>query len=307
MGQLLEKGLRIEIAEGVCTISNRKNELVARVPMTSNRMFPLTLQTKPVCSFFALITDEKWLWHFRFGHLNFKGLRLLAHKKMVAGLPLVELSNQLCEGCVLGKQHREPFQIWKSRRATNLLELVHSDICGPMETVSNGGNRYFITFIDDYSRKIWVFFLKHKSEAFDVFKEFKTFVENQSGCSIKVLRTDRGEEYTSNSFLDYCKRNGIKHQLTASYTPQQNGISERKNRTIVEMARSMLTEKNVPKVFWAEAVACAVYLLNRCPTKCVLNKTPEEAWSGKKPNVELLRIFGCIVYAHVPAEKRKKV
>lgn len=145
---------------------------------------------------------------------------------MVTGLPLLESSNQLCEACVLGKQHRDPFAVGKSRRATQPLQLVHSDICGPMETESHGGNRYFITFIDDYSRKFWVYFLKQKSDAFTVFKDFNVHVEKQSGYSLKLLRTDRGGEYTSNAFADFCKNQGIKHHLTASYTPQQNGISE---------------------------------------------------------------------------------
>uniref|UniRef100_A0A5B7C2K8 Putative polyprotein n=1 Tax=Davidia involucrata TaxID=16924 RepID=A0A5B7C2K8_DAVIN len=117
---------------------------------------------------------------------------------------------------------------------------------------------------------------------------------------------DRGGEYSSNKFFDFCKNHGIKHQLTTSYSPQQNGISESKNRTIVEMACSMLKGKNLTKVFWAEAVSCAVYILNRCPTKSVLDMTPEEAWSSYKPNVEVLGVFGCVAYAHVPAEKRKK-
>ena len=182
----------------------------------------------------------------------------------------------------------------KSRRATQQLELVHSDICGPLETVSNGGNRYFITFIDDYSRKTWVYFLKQKSKVFGTFKDFKVYVEKQSGLSLKSFRTDRGGEYTSNAFVDFCKHHGIKHQLTANYTPQQNGISERKNRTIVEMARSMLKGKNLPKVFWAEEVSCAVYLFNRCPTKSVFDMTPEEAWGGYKPNVDALRVLSLI-------------
>ena len=121
-----------------------------------------------------------------------------------------------------------------------------------------------------------------------------------------MLRTDRGGEYISNEFYIFYKNHGIKHQLTASYSPQQNGVAERKNRTICEMARSMLKGKNLPKVFWAEAMSCSVYILNRCPTKSVLNMTPEEAWSSHKPDVSSFRVFGCVVYAHVPNEKRKK-
>ena len=131
-------------------------------------------------------------------------------------------------------------------------------------------------------------------------------VEKQSGLSIKVLRSDRGGEYKSNEFLDYCRYHGIKKQFTTSYTPQKNGVAERKNRTIMEMARSMLKGKNLPNEYWAEAVACAVYILNRSPTKIVKNMIPQQEWSGKHC-VFHLRVFGCIAYAHVTKEVRSKL
>jgi transposase InsO family protein len=187
------------------------------------------------------------------------------------------------------------------------LQLVHTDICGPIEPMSLGGNRYFITFIDDFSRKLWVYFLKEKLAAFTVFKNFKALVENQSGHKLVTLRSDRGGEYTSKEFDKYCREQGIKHQFTTAYTPQQNGIAEWKNRTILNMTRTMLKEKGLPKQFWAEAVACSTYLLNRCPTKSVKNVTPQEAWSGYKPSVAHLKIFGCLAYSQVPESKRKKL
>ncbi|KAL0298706.1 UNVERIFIED_CONTAM: Copia protein [Sesamum radiatum] len=123
----------------------------------------------------------------------------------------------------------------------------------------------------------------------------------------KVLRSDRGKEYNNSEFNKFCEEEGIEHQTTVSYNPQQNGVSERKNRTVMEMARSMLQEKHLPKAFWAEAVYTAVYLLNRCPTKAVQNMTPIEAWSGKKPSAKHLRVFGSICYVHIPTEKRHKL
>ena len=133
---------------------------------------------------------------------------------------------------------------WK---ASNPLELVHTHVCGPLKPMSNGKITYFLTFIDDYSRKTWVYFLKRKSEVFDTFKEFKTLIEKQSGYYIKMLRSDHGGEYTSDEFENYCKDHGIVHQITPSYTPQLNGVAERKNRTILDMARSMLKGKCVPR------------------------------------------------------------
>ncbi|KAG9450658.1 hypothetical protein H6P81_010623 [Aristolochia fimbriata] len=226
---------------------------------------------------------------------------------MVKGLPEIDHPDQLCEWCMKGKQHRLPFEAGHSQRARRPLELVHTDIAGPFEVTSLGGNRYYLTFIDDFSRYTWVYFLKEKSEALNKLKEFKALAENQSRKYIKVLRSDRGGEYTSKAFEEFCKENGILHQLTASYTPQQNGVAERKNRTIMNMARSMMKGKTLPKVYWAEAVDCAVYLLNRYPTKSVKFRTPIEAWSGSKPAVGHLKIFGCIAYAHIPEQRRKKL
>lgn len=226
---------------------------------------------------------------------------------MVHGLPNIELSDRVCEGCVIGKQFHLPFPSISSWRANSPLQLVHTDICGPKEPYSFGGNKYYITFIDDFSRKVWVYFLKEKSAALAVFKQFKALVEIESNCKLCTLRSDRGGEYTSNAFQVFCRDNGIRHQLTTAYTPQRNRIAERKNRTILDMARTLLKEKNLPKQFWAEAVACSAYLLNRCPTKSVKYMTPQEAWSGHKPSVGHLKIFGCLAYAQIPESKRKKL
>ena len=146
-----------------------------------------------------------------------------------------------------------------------------------------------------------------KSEAFHIFKEFKAFVEKQSGSFIKCLRTDRGGEYNSTEFKEFCKEHGIKRQLTTVYTPQQNGVAERKNRMIMNMVRAVLSEKEVPKNFWPDAVQWANHVLNRSPTTIVKDMTPEEAWSGCKPSVEHFRVFGSIGYVHVPDVKRTKL
>ena len=226
---------------------------------------------------------------------------------MVDGLPELQSKMDLCEGCIMGKHHRIPFPKGKSWRARKRLELIHTDICGPMKTPSLGQQRYFIIFIDNFKRMTWIYFLKEKSEVFTVFKRFEALVEKQSGSSIKCIRSDRGGEHTSKEFEEYCKDEGIWKQLTAGYSPQQNGVAERKNRTIIEMSRSMMNEKGLPKKFWAEATNTAVYILNRCPTKAVQNMTPLEAWSCEKPSVSHFKIFGCVCYAHIPAEKRTKL
>jgi transposase InsO family protein len=166
---------------------------------------------------------------------------------------------------------------------------------------------YILTFIDDFSRKTWIYFLLNKSSALDQFKNFRSMVEKETGETIVCLRTDRGGEFTSLDFRNYCEENGIKRQLTAAYTPQQNGIPERKNRTLLDMVRSMLASKNIPKNFWAEAVNWANYVLNRSPAAAISDVTPEEAWSSIKPSVKHFRVFGCIAYAHVQMLKGKSL
>lgn len=183
---------------------------------------------------------------------------------------------------------------------------MHSDVCGPMPKDSWGGARYFITFIDDFSRKIFIYFMKRKSEAFDMFKTFKSLVENQTDRKIKKLRTDNGTEYMNDSFEHYLKCNGIIHQTTVPYTPQQNGVAERTNRTLVEKARCLMHEAGCNERMWAESVNTSAYLKNRSPHKAVCG-TPEEIWSGKKVDLGHLKVFGCVVQALVPKELRKKI
>ena len=187
---------------------------------------------------------------------------------------------------MVGKQHRDAIPKRSLWRASQRLQLVHVDICGPIKPVSNSKKRYFISFIDDYSRKVWIYFLLEKSEAFTILKNYKNLVEKETGVFIRCLRTDRGGEFISHEFNVFYKANGISRQLTAAYPPQQNGVAKRKNRTIMNMVRSMLSEKQVPKNFWPEAVNRTTHVLNRSPTLAMKDMTPEEAWSGVKPNVD---------------------
>lgn len=223
------------------------------------------------------------------------------------GLPKVQNTNMVCEGCALGKHARGHFPTNEAWRAQSPLQLVHSDLCGLMQTQSMGKASYFLTFINDFSRYCWVYFLKHKDEAFEYFKVFKANVENQSGYIIKCLRTDRGGEFCSNDFLKFCRDSGIKRQLTSPYTPQQNGVAERKNRTLVEMVRCMMHTQGLSNFYWSKAIQTAVYLLNISYTRSLANLTSYECWFGKKPSVKHLKVFGCLAYVHVNDENRKKL
>ena len=213
-----------------------------------------------------------------------------------------------CEACVQGKCHRQPHYPLKTIRSKEKLELVHTDVCGPMQTQSFGGSRYFITFIDDYSRYCYTYFLKKKSEALEKFKEFKASVENEFKMKIKALRADRGGEYLSNEFQQFLKECAIRPEFTAAYSSQQNGVSERLNRMLLEAARSMLSHADLSNAYWAEAVATATCLRN-CLVSTALKagETPYLLWYGKKPNLEHIRVFGCVVYSHILSENRKKL
>ncbi|OMO51183.1 Integrase, catalytic core [Corchorus capsularis] len=185
---------------------------------------------------YAAIDNDSNLWHMRLGHVSNTALVQLQKHGMMLDLPKLATQSDVCEVCQLGKKVRVPFPLKSSWRVSKRLQLVHTDIAGPMRTPSLSKNRYFMLFIDDFSRFAWVFFMKHRSEAAGIFRNFKIWIETQSEFKIKVLRSDNGTEYTSESFEEFLKATGVEHQLTVTYTPQQNGVSERKNRTVMEMA-----------------------------------------------------------------------
>ncbi|KAK1431533.1 hypothetical protein QVD17_07993 [Tagetes erecta] len=308
VGQLMRKGYTLTFDEGKCVIKQKKSgSTLFEISVASNNMFVFD-----ATSLFTVhnprVTkeeEEALNWHCRYGHLHLDGLKHLHMKKMVVGLPNIN-TTITCEACILGKQTRKPFNS-SSWRARSKLELIHTDLCGPMQVPSLGNSLYYLLFIDDLTRMCWVYFVTNKNEAFMKFKVFKAMVEKESGKSIKVLRSDRGGEFCSKAFDQFCEDNGIKRERTVPYTPQLNGVAERKNRTIMNLTRSMLKEKELPIFLWAEAVSTAVFVLNRSPTKALINQTPIEAWSGKKPDVSRLKIFGCIAYGLVPSQMRRKL
>lgn len=303
--QMMKYGYGVNFKNFHCLITDEFDSEIATLDMV-NDSFYLNLDDANARVFCA-IKDDSEKWHKRFGHFNYRTLKLMYTTKLVKDMPAISEADSKCECCELGKSHRLPFSKSGVIRATHKLEIVHSDICGPMSIPSWNGNKYFVLFIDDYTRMCWVYFLSSKASVFSIFKRFKKLVEVQSGSTLRILRTDNGGEYTSNEFEEFLQQHGVIHQVTVPYSPQQNGVSERKNRTVMEMARSIIFEKKLPKTFWAEAVATSVYLLNRLATKAVSDKTPIEAWSGNKPSVQHLKIFGCICYYHVPEVKRSKL
>jgi transposase InsO family protein len=302
LGQLEEAGCRVEIDHGILTVFERRRSDTDKLGILiraerRNRLYTLKMKvTLPVC-LLSKMDEEAWLWHARYGHLNFRSLCDLGAKEMVEGIPLIRRAEQVCDGCALGKQHRTPFPRASEYRANAGLELVHGDLCGQITPPTPGGKAYFLLIVDDHSRFMWLELLATKDEALNYFKKFKIAAEVESGSRLKALRTDRGGEFNSRAFTVYCSEQGIRHNTTTAYTPQQNGVVERRNQTIVEMAGCMLKSMNVPGKFWGEAVKTVVYLLNRSPTKSLDGKTPFEVWYGRKPSVRHLHTFGCKVFA----------
>ena len=188
----------------------------------------------------------------------------------------------ICETCAIGKITRSSFPKGKATRASELLGIVHSDVCGPMQTPTFGGARYFVTFIDDYSRVVSIYLLRQKSKVFQAFNTFEAWATTYTGKRIKILRSDPGGEYMSNKFKEHLSERGILHQKSVTDTPQQNGVAERMNRTLVEMARCLLTQAGLENRFWGEAINTAAYLRNRAPSIALKDSTPFEIFTGNK-------------------------
>lgn len=237
------------------------------------------------------------IWHERLAHLNMKDVeRTLKYQDMTGSSNGVQ-----CESCIKGKMHRLNFPISKSN-ARKTGELVHADLCGPMEETSIGNSRYFLLFKDDYTKYRKVYFLKNKSKVPEYFKKYKSSLENETGEKLQTLRTDNGLEFVNRRLKKETEKSGIRHERTVAYTPEQNGRAERENRTLVEAARSMLLAKKL----WAETINTAAYVLNRVSKEKLKNKSPYELWYRKQASIEHLRTIGTEVFVHIPKQKRLK-
>ncbi|GJZ30517.1 putative RNA-directed DNA polymerase [Tanacetum coccineum] len=248
--------------------------------------------------------DMTELWHKRLGHMSEKGMSILSKKNVLSGVHDINLKK--CSHCLAGKQTRLAFKSRSPFRMENILDLVHSDVCGPMKTKTLGGCSYFVTFIDDHSRKVWVYTLKTKDQVLDVFKQFHALVERQTGKKLKCIRTDNGGEYIG-PFDAYCREHGIQHQKTPPKTPQLNGLAERMNRTLVERVRCLLSHAGLPASFWGEALNTAVHVINLTPCVPLRFDVPDRVWSGKDVSYRHLRVFGCKASVHIPKDERSKL
>ena len=247
-----------------------------------------------------LKVSDSYLWHCRLGHINKKRISQLQKSGILKANE--EVSFDICESCLCGKMTKAPFS-GSGERAKDLLGIIHTDVCGPFRNITRDGARYFITFTDDFSRYGYVYLMKHKHETFETFKLFQSEVENQLNKTIKVLRSDRGGEYLNDEFLSHLDQCGIVSQLTPPRTPQHNGVSERRNRTLLDMVRSMMNRSTLPLSFWSYALITAARILNMAPTKKV-DKTPYEIWHGRVPSLSYLRVWGCEAYVRQEASNK---
>jgi len=244
--------------------------------------------------------DKTYLWHCRLGHINKKRIAKLQLDGILESFDIT--SYDQCESCLLGKMTKAPFT-GNCERGKDLLELVHTDVCGPFRSATRHGERYFVTFTDDFSRYGYIYLMKHKSETFSMFKAYQNEVQNQLDKRIKILRSDRGGEYLSQEFCDHLRDCGIISQLSPPRTPQHNGVSERRNRTLLDMVRSMMSRATLPISFWGYALETAAKVLNLIPTKKV-SKTPSEIWNGKSHTLTYLRVWGCECYVRCDAQDK---
>ncbi|GKA96532.1 retrotransposon protein, putative, ty1-copia subclass [Tanacetum coccineum] len=233
--------------------------------------------------------DSDLLWHCRLGHISKKCIEKLQHDGLLNSTDLRAFEK--CVSCMSRKMARKPYT-HQVERAKDLLGLIYTDVCCLFRTVSRQGASYFITFTDVFSRYGYVYLLKHKHEVFETFKVFQKEVENQLGKTIKSLRSDRGGEYMSQEFLDHLKEHGIITHRSPPYAPQHNGVSDRRNRTLLDMVRSMMSQTTLPKSFWNYALETAARILNMILTKKV-EKTPYKVWHGQAPKLSYLKVWGC--------------
>lgn len=240
-------------------------------------------------------TNKHSLWHQRLGHPSES-----VFNKIHPSLPK---GTDGCDICHYSKSTRLPFNLSLSK-SSEMFELVHSDVWGPF-SLSIDGFKYFVTFIDDFSKVTWVYLLKSKSEVFECFKDFHRLVITHFSAHIKTLRTDNGTEYTSHNMKNYLISHGIVHQTSCVNTPQQNGVAERKNRDLLEKTRAIMMQMNVPKHFWSYGVLTATYLINRLPSRVLDFLCPLEVLQQKKPDLSHLKVFGCTCFVHLSATQRR--
>lgn len=300
--KLVERGHTVEFSGNSCFLKSEDSD-VWEIARWQGKFYNL-LEAKR-CYYVSSDTEMKLCvhdWHRRLAHRNLRDIRVMEkHGLEIRACQCIDD----CEMCIKGKLSRKPFPK-KATPTKEALDCIVSDICGPFQLESLGRKRYFQTFVDVHTGYTEVKLIREKSEAARKTIEFVEMLKTQTGRKMKILRTDRGKEYLNDCLQSYLKREGIKFQCTVGYAPEQNGVAERRNRTLVEAARTMLADSGLPKTLWAEAVCTANYVFNRLVDR-KSGMTPIEAFFGVKPSNKRFYEFGCDAYVMIPYEKRRKL
>nr|GEV07769.1 retrovirus-related Pol polyprotein from transposon TNT 1-94 [Tanacetum cinerariifolium] len=265
--QFCDADLEVAFRKSTCYIHDLKgNDLLTGSRGTD--LYSITLQDttspNPICLMAKATSSQAWLWHRHFSHLNFDTINLLSKNDIVIGLPKLKfVKDHLCSSCELRKAKRKSFQSKTTPSSKRLLQLLHMDLCGPMRISSINGKKYVLVIVDDYSKYTWTHFLWSKDETPEVLTDFLRLVQRGLHAQIRIVRTDKGTEFLNKTLHAYFASEGILHQTSVARTPEQNGVVERRNRTLVEAARTMLSAAKVPLFFWAEVIATSCFTQNR--------------------------------------------
>lgn len=298
ISQLCDKGHQVIFFNKECQVRDSKSDEVRFTGERKGNVYMVDLDaviTKGQVCLVAKASEEiSRLWHRRLSHLNFKNMSKLASKDLVVGLPKLNfIKEKPCKACQLGKQTKSSFKNKTVNSNDRPLQLLHMDLFGPIATTSLGGKKFSLVIVDDYTRFTWTFFLSTKNETGPMLIKFFKQVMNEKNDSIKSIRSDHGREFDFSGVNQFCEENGISHNFSAPRTPQQNGVAERKNRTLIEAGRTMLAAALLPEYFWAEAVNTACYTQNRSLIHSTFKKTPYELWKQRKPKIDYFKAFGC--------------
>ncbi|GKE24743.1 retrovirus-related pol polyprotein from transposon TNT 1-94, partial [Tanacetum coccineum] len=251
---------------------------------------------------------QAWLWHRRLSHVNFDYINLLLKKDVVIGLPKLKyVKDQICSSYEVCKAKRSSFKSNTVPSSKGQLNLLHMDLCGPMRVASINGKKYILVIVDDYSRYTWTLILRSKDETPEVLKDFLMMIQRNLQALVISVRTDRGTEFLNQTLNAFFKEEGIEHQTSTPPRPEQNGIVERRNRTLVEAARTMLSAFKLPLFFWAEAIATACYTQNRSIIIPTYEKIAYHIINDRKPLIKHLHIFGCTCYLTRDGENLDKM
>ncbi|KAG5312867.1 POLX protein, partial [Pseudoatta argentina] len=302
VAKITDHGNKVEFNKYGAIVYRNKDEIKMTAVRKENAYY---VKSSVIKNEQAARTSEIDIWHKRFGHTNKKINEEMKKEDLVIGLKETDKMISQCESCVEGKMCRKAHPRLTHRKTKKIMELWHIDLVGPINPSSYGGKRYIFTIIDDYSRVIFIDFLKEKKEASEKLKKLILLKENQTGMKLKGIRSDNGGEFVGKDLEEWFSQKGIKHELSPAKTPQCNGVVERANKSIIEMTRTMMTDSKMPLVFWAEAACTAVHIKNRSKTT-VHGKTPYEIWNGRRPNVKYMRRFGCVAYLLNKDTRRKK-